>query len=420
MIKKFNCHNFRNVNTENLEFDRINILIGPNNSGKSNFIKSLTFFSDMLKQANNGNLKSAFLNSVSRNGWDHMVNKSVDKRTPIDFSWEIELGNEPVCYKFSFEVGNIVQDCNIILEELDSMRTYDKYLKEFNYFSCHNDSIGEGHFSTATQKGKRNKRLTFSVNPKETIVMQFKDILLENKTLYVDDTIRVEIANLLYKIQKYFEGFNIYSSSQFNTSKLRNPVEIKNVDRRLLPDGTNFVNIFNNYKTENIFWKTDFEEKIKELIPTLQTVDTVVIYDKLLLKLAYDNEQYDLSDISEGTLKALILNLLINMEMSEQCPLLAIDEPETNLHPAWQKVVGKWIQTSNTFKQCFISTHSPDFLDSFTESFKQGKVSVFVFGNIGDSLIKRIRYEDIADDLGDWELGDLYRVNDPALGGWPW
>lgn len=50
MIKRFTCRNFRNINAENLEFAKINILIGPNNSGKSNFIKALTFFSEMLKK----------------------------------------------------------------------------------------------------------------------------------------------------------------------------------------------------------------------------------------------------------------------------------------------------------------------------------------------------------------------------------
>ena len=49
MINKFSCHNFRNIQAEDLEFEKINILIGPNNSGKSNFIKALTFFSEMLR-----------------------------------------------------------------------------------------------------------------------------------------------------------------------------------------------------------------------------------------------------------------------------------------------------------------------------------------------------------------------------------
>lgn len=59
-------------------------------------------------------------------------------------------------------------------------------------------------------------------------------------------------------------------------------------------------------------------------------------------------------------------------------------------------------------------------MDVFTEEFKNGNVAVFVFDNDSDNMIKKILYEDIVDELGEWELGDLYRTNDPALGGWPW
>ncbi|MFQ7078436.1 MAG: AAA family ATPase [Christensenellaceae bacterium] len=145
----------------------------------------------------------------------------------------------------------------------------------------------------------------------------------------------------------------MYSSAQFYTKKLREPVDIKNIDEILSPDATNFSNIFNNYKSKDFLWKNRFEARIKELIPELQAADTVTFYDKLIFRLAYYDEQYDLSDISEGTIKGLILNLLINMPLSENCPLLAIDEPESNLHPAWQKVIGNWIQTSDTFDQCY-------------------------------------------------------------------
>ena len=48
MINKFSVRNFRNVNVKDIEFNRINILIGPNNSGKTNFIKALTFFANMI------------------------------------------------------------------------------------------------------------------------------------------------------------------------------------------------------------------------------------------------------------------------------------------------------------------------------------------------------------------------------------
>lgn len=421
MIEKFSCHNFRNINASNLEFSKINILIGPNNSGKTNFIKALTFFSEMLKKSDEGNLKSAFLNAVSRNGWSHMLNNNVEEHSPIEFAWELDLDGEPVRYKFSFSTGDTVEQCQILLEELNSTDLSTKrYNQEFNYFRCHDRKVGKGHFSSAIQRGKRNHRLDFSLNSQETLMMQFKDILLRNKKLYASDIIRVNIADLLYKIQKYFEGFNVYTSAQFNTELMRNPVSTKNVDLHLNNSATNFINVFNNYKANDIRWKTDFEEHLRELIPNLKQADTVSLYDKLLFKMMYDDKTYDLSDISEGTLKGLILNLLINMPMEDHCSLLAIDEPETNLHPAWQKVIGTWIQTSNNFNQCFISTHSPDFLDAFTEEFKNNKVAVFVFDNFSQENIKKIMYKDIEDELGDWELGDLYRVNDPALGGWPW
>lgn len=248
--------------------------------------------------------------------------------------------------------------------------------------------------------------------------MQFKDILLNNKQIYGNELIRVNIAQMLYDLQKYFEGFSVYTSAQFNTKLMRQPVTIKNIDDVLNYDASNFTNVFNRYASEDLLWKDLFEERMKELIPNLKRIDVATAYDKLIFKLLYNNEQYDLSDISEGTLKGLILNMLINMQTNEERALLAIDEPETNLHPAWQKVVGNWIQTADTFKQCFVSTHSPDFLDVFTEEFKQGNVAVFVFRDKED--IKKITYEDIADELGDWELGDLYRTNDPALGGCPW
>lgn len=418
MINKFSCHNFRNIKADNLDFERINILIGPNNSGKSNFIKAISFFSEMLKNVDRGNLKSAFLNAVARNGWEHSLCKYVEDEDVIDFSWDIDLNGEPVRYKFSFGVGSTVKKCNIVLEELSSSKQEGNYEKEFNYFRCHDQKIGLGNFSTAIQKGQKNRRLAFEIDSKETIIMQFKDILLKNKKIYGNELIRINIAQLLYDLQKYFEGFSVYTSAQFDTRKMREPANLKSVDDILNYDASNFTNVFNCYKSEDILWKSLFEERMRELIPNLKVADTVNAYDKLIFKLVYNNEQYDLSDVSEGTIKGLILNMLINMPMRGERSLLAIDEPETNLHPAWQKVVGNWIQSSDTFAQCFISTHSPDFLDVFTEEFKQENVAVFVFGN--DECIKKIKYRDIIDELGDWELGDLYRTNDPALGGWPW
>ena len=372
----------------------------------------------MLDRADEGTLKSSFLNAVARNGWEHMLNKSAKNDKEIRFTWKLNLNGEPVEYVFACTVGNTIEDCNIVLEELNSAAENIKYEQAFNYFRCHDKKLGEGVFSSSIVKGGKNRRLRFKLDCKESLMCQFKDILLNNARIYGDTLVRGEIQELLYQIQNYFSQYSVYATSKFNTEKMRIPVNAKNIDSILNYDGSNFTNVFNHYKSADIMWRSRFESFMKELIPDLQAVDTVTLYDNLVFKLVYGEGQYDLSDVSEGTLKGLILNMLINMPMETKKSMLTIDEPENNLHPAWQKVIGNWIQTSENYEQCFISTHSPDFLDVFTEEFKHGNVAVFVFDNNG--TIKKITYVDIADELGEWELGDLYRTNDPALGGWPW
>ena len=99
--------------------------------------------------------------------------------------------------------------------------------------------------------------------------------------------------------------------------------------------------------------------------------------------------------------------------------LLAIDEPEMNLHPAWQKTLANELLRCRSFKQCFVSTHSPDFLDEFTEGFLSGEVAVFVFDPAKKNSIRKLNRAELITDLQNWTLGDLYRVGDPVIGGWP-
>jgi len=71
------------------------------------------------------------------------------------------------------------------------------------------------------------------------------------------------------------------------------------------------------------------------------------------------------------------------------------------------------------FKQCFISTHSPDFLDEFTEDFLSENAAVFVFDPSSKTAIRKLDPQELRSDLAEWTLGDLYRVGDPLIGGWP-
>ena len=57
-----------------------------------------------------------------------------------------------------------------------------------------------------------NHRMPFSLNDQESLLSQFKDILLENKSLYARDDVRVKIAGLLSAMKQYFVNIQLYAS----------------------------------------------------------------------------------------------------------------------------------------------------------------------------------------------------------------
>lgn len=443
MINKFSVKNFRNVNVKDIEFNKINILIGPNNSGKTNFIKALTFFANMIINGKDNSYDSSFLGEVERNGWDKMLNKDSRGYTlewdaiigpednvlnkdfqgshELEFNWNISLDKEVCNYTFAFNVGGSQpQNFHITKEELSVDKPDAGKRIPFNYFKCHTVTKGMCEFSTAGKRGQPNKRIDMPVSEKDTVLFQFKEMLYEKPEIDNEKIIRSQFSPKFEQLQKYFKGFFSYSSAQFNLNVIRQPAEIRTKGLNLQKDGSNFTNVFNYYKSKDIYFKKHFEEKLKELMPFLTMTDISTEFDKLVFRLGYDHKQFDLYDISEGTIKALLLTLLIFLPVKESYSLLALDEPEMNLHPAWQKVIGKWIQTVEGDRQYFISTHSPDFLDVFTDGFKNGNVGIFVFDPKKEEQITKLSYEKIANELEGWQLGDLYRTSEPAIGGWPW
>ena len=140
------------------------------------------------------------------------------------------------------------------------------------------------------------------------------------------------------------------------------------------------------------------------------------------MEIKIDGYYFPLSEVSDGTIHILVLLLMLNLSEQNAISLLAIDEPEMNLHPAWQKQLANEILRGQGFRQCFISTHSPDFLDEFTDAFQdenQTAVAVFVFDPSSRTPIRKLDPQELRADLSSWTLGDLYRVGDPLIGGWP-
>lgn len=112
MIKSFRCKNFKNVTVNELPFSRINTLLGPNNSGKTNFIRALSFCADMVNNTEKLIGESSFQTLVCRYGIDDIYDKfAEDTNGIVEMEWKIDLKNQgDVDYRFDFHTGNQLQD----------------------------------------------------------------------------------------------------------------------------------------------------------------------------------------------------------------------------------------------------------------------------------------------------------------------
>lgn len=417
MIKHFECNNFRNVSCSGLDFERVNILIGANNSGKSNFIRALSFAANMV--SNPASENTGFLSELKRNGWNSAVNRRTDNST-FRLEWDFDLKKgDPVAYTLRANVGKIREDNYIVEESLDGAEARVGSDKPYNYFRCHTPQLGRGKFSTAGMTRGKNNRLPTKVDKYESVLLQMDKLFFENKTMFSERFVRDEIRNVLESMREYFHSFYSYSCTSFNLSAIREMQDEQNDGSYLKKDGSNFVNVFARAEERNSSFKNDYKRMLCRLVGDCEDIRISQANGKIWMELCMNGVDFPLSEVSDGTIHLLVLLLMLNLPEASGISMLAIDEPEMNLHPAWQKLLAREILRCQSFKQCFISTHSPDFLDEFTEDFLIGDVGVFVFDPSSRTPIRKLMRDELADELVDWTLGDLYRIGDPLIGGWP-
>lgn len=417
MIRSFSCENFRNISCKDLEFSRINILIGSNNSGKSNFIRALSFAANMV--SNPQIETTGFLSELKRNGWNSAINRRAEKSS-FKLVWNFELAQgHPVVYTLCANAGKRREDNYIFEESLDGTEVRVGAEKPYNYFRCHSFKLGSGEFSTAGMTSAKNRRLHTDVNKYESVLLQMDNLFFEKKELFSTPFVRDEIRKVLESMRTYLRSFYSYSCTSFNIAAIREMQDEQADGSYLKKDGSNFVNVFVNSMNKDAEFKNRYLRVLQKLVGGCEDICITDVAGKLWMELKINGYYFPLSEISDGTVHLLLLLMLLNFPEYNGISMLAIDEPEMNLHPAWQKLLADEILRCQSYKQCFISTHSPDFLDEFTKDFLSGDVSIFVFDPYSRIPLRKLSREEMASELEDWTLGDLYRIGDPMIGGWP-
>jgi len=394
-IKKLEVEGFKSLKHVVWEPGDLNILIGPNGSGKTNILKVF----EMLARSVEGRLVD-FIKSeggIEQFRWD----KRAEKISVLLHTCTRELNDEEPRNKETHGLSYFLEFYEYFERfELTSemLRLLPERESDDNVQVQHQSDSETASF--LRKDGSRNRyggRPGVRLGGKETIlsgILSSSDI---NPPI-------LDFANTLREFKIFY-----YPDTSVD-SHVREP-NITRYENILLPDGSNLITYIHTLTSEN----KDFEEVISSTMKAAFGSD----FDRISFSPAADQYiQMRLSwkslkspqsagMLSDGILKFLFLICVFNHPNPPS--LIAIDEPELGLHPGLFPIIAEMAEAASEKSQVVIATHSPELLNCFTDKIPTTTVCEW---QDGQTVIKNLEGEQLKHWLKDYKLGELFRDGD--------
>lgn len=409
MIQKITLENFFSFNEKTtIELNpNINILVGINGSGKSNFIKAIKLLYDSVI---GDGFEKTFLKDWS--GFDLVANFNNSQSNYIKIIYEFNgnaIKKAVDNHGYNFNKNPIYEitihrsgGTSYYLEEKIYSDSRTEGQKPFVYLDMKN---GRGVIST-----KAGRRVSFQPYPQkdENISFKTQELVLRQ----ISDPNRYY---LLYTLKRAIEGMVVYD--YFDTtlkSKIRQPC-VFGTEEKLLPNGENLAQILNRIKNRHTLHYEKIQDLIKKINPHF--IDTSFDLLGSLVYLVLREEKLSRAvgalHISDGSLRyLLLLTIFLNPENGS---LICIDEPEIGLHPDMTNTIAQAIKgTSYNGSQIIIATHSPLILNSF----ELDEILIFEKNKNNSSIVTKKHEQDFEDWDEDFLVGQMWLRGE--LGGKRW
>ncbi|AVQ29343.1 DUF2813 domain-containing protein [Fusobacterium ulcerans] len=355
-LSRIDISGYKSIKKCSIKLNKINVLIGSNGAGKSNFISAFALLQNILGKNLQVSVAQRGLNSLFYNG----------RKVTDEISFEVFFGNN----SYGFDL--IPTDDNRII-----------FKKE--YFGYHgqweNEStVSKGHIESLWEIGSNNK-LDDYIKPilskQNWRVYHFHDTgksakvkqehnISNNKVLSYDAG---NLAAFLYRLKNNYE---------------KNYNEIVGTIQLIAPYFKDFI--------------LEPQESNNELI---------------ILKWQQRgcDDIFNASQFSDGTLRFICLAALLLQPPELQPATIVVDEPELGLHPYAITIFSEMVKQLPDEKQIIISTQSVELLNEFDVE------DVIVVNRSEEgSIFKRLDINGLEAWLeSDYALGDLWKKN--ILGG---
>jgi predicted ATPase len=388
-IEKLSIRNFKALQSVELrDLPNMCVFLGANGTGKTTLFDVFGFLSDSLKN----NVKVA-LNK--RGGFSEVHSRD----SSGDIHFEIKFRNEPLDGKkqplITYELSIGLKDKQpIVTREVLSYRRGQRG-KPYRFLDFSNGQgnaiINEDEFEAAKQKFQEKR---------EEQQLDSPDILA------IKGLGQFQKFKAISAFRKLLDNWYV-SNFQINAAQA---IEDTGVSEHLSTSGNNLAQV-TKYIYEN--YPDTFNqilEKMKLRVPGVSKVKATETIDGRIVLQVQDGtfkDPFISRYVSDGTIKMFAYLILLNDPTP--FPLLCIEEPENFLHPELlAELAEEFRDYSDRGGQVFISSHSPDFVNSveinelFWLTKEQGYSTVY---RAKDDMIIRSLHKE-----GD-QLGYLWKQN---------
>ena len=365
-LESITIKGFKSIRDVEVKLRDINILIGANGSGKSNFLEVFSFLQSTLSGDLGFRGRGEAVHSyVARAGgaerllhFGSKVTEHVDihlefQRPQADFSFEATITDIDT-FSFGSGFGREKGTLGAIAEE------------ERN-FPLQGDDAGESDLSASDSTNYiRNHLLSswrlyhFNDTSRSAPIRKTAN-LHDNRYLRTDGS---NLAAFLYLLREKHEHSYTF---------LRNTV------RLVAPFFEDFI-----------------------LEPLALNPDTIRLEWKHIGTDAY----FDVSSLSDGTLRFIALATLLQQPVELRPSVILLDEPELGLHPLAITLLASMVKSASVDTQVILATQSPILLDHFEPE------DVLVADRVnGATKFTRLNTEELAVWLKDYSIGELWEKN---------
>lgn len=356
-ITRVKCTNFRSYETTTIfKFSKgLNILIGENNSGKTNFIRLFEIILKRLQHHTRVQNKLIPFNVADQlNVQIEPDNESLSREEyyynntsePIQFAMNLNLDDDQEFIrklKITLKDTEVVKR-NALLEK--KVKMINEQSKTLGIYY----SIKAIDYPDERQDYIMKSSLFYDLNENS------------NQTKPSPDKGKTDLSELLaisfdYKVFSKFLQDNFVVFPEFRNKPGQNTIAVTTS-----PSGIELTSALDNLK--NGSWNK--QQKFKEIEGTFKELfdfDFSVSKENGL-KLSFINKDNNIEISSEGVGGGVIqmLNILTHI-IGEKNKVFIIDEPELNLHPHKKRILLNVLKQASFTNQIILTTHSSEFIN---------------------------------------------------------